>query len=94
MWAAGLQEEGTARKRAAEGRTPTPLPPLTFIPSTLLAWASFIASSTRLASASAPWAYASSVMSTLRGSWLPVITTRTVSHAENPSNSALQDGFG
>ena len=61
---------------------------LTFIPSTDFACASFIASVTRAESLSAPWECASSVMSTERGSWEPLMTTRTVSSEEKPSNSA------
>lgn len=40
------------------------------------------------------WSYASCVMSTLRGSWLPLITTRTVSSALNPSKSVLRGRRG
>lgn len=36
------------------------------------------------------WSYASCVISTDRGSWLPDITTHTVSSPEKPSKSVLQ----
>ena len=42
-----------------------------------LEWASFMASVTSIDSSSAPFAYASSVMSVDRGSWLPLIVTQT-----------------
>lgn len=61
----------------------------TFIPSTLLAWASLAASSTSSDSLSAPCDAASSVMSTEHGSCAPLMTKRTVSSEEYPSNSAL-----
>ena len=64
-----------------------------FMPSTLFPCASFIAAVIRASSSPDPASFASFVMSTVKGSWLPLNTTRTVSSSSYPSNSVAASSY-